>query len=130
MVLRDNGEIEGAVKCLERAVELKPDVHLFQQALAGALEQFGDFARAIGHQTCAWLLAGLDATQLDTLASMLSALGRPEAADELRHFYPAMEKSGGATTSTIAEGAHLQALALNQLGKAQDALTEHELAAS
>ncbi len=129
LVLRDNGEIEGAVRCFERAVELKPELQLFQQGLAGALEQFGDLARAVGHLSCAWLLGDRSATQLDGLAALLSLLGKPEAAGELQRHFRRTGNPVDTPEPSSAVAAHEHALVLEQLGKAQDALTEHELAA-
>lgn len=128
-VLRDNGEHNGALTYFERAADLKPDVLIFQQALATALKQSGDLARAAGHYACAWLLSGRNTPKLDALTNTLSLLGQSQAANELRRRYHQSKNSQGAPAPTTAEAAYQQALTLEQLGNLQGALAQYELAA-
>jgi predicted O-linked N-acetylglucosamine transferase (SPINDLY family) len=128
LVLKDNGELKGAITYFERATDLNPAALLFQQALAGALQEFGDWARAVGHQACAWLLGGRDKSMLDALVSTLSILEQSEAADELRRRHGQADNLRAVAGSIFAEAAHQRALVFEGSGDTQNALAQHEIA--
>jgi predicted O-linked N-acetylglucosamine transferase (SPINDLY family) len=94
LVLEQNGEIEGAIFYLERAVDLDPGQPALQRSLGEALRRQGDLARAAGHLSCADLLssrpAASRALHLDHLASARALRDRGSLAGSVAHYHCAM----------------------------------------